>query len=141
MTPAVAVPIKTHGKSRWLWAAAGFAGIVALAIVSWLRSPLPPPRVTATTQITHDGIQKFTILTDGSRVYVNEGVGGANVLVQVSATGGDTSVIPTASANLFADDISPDRSQLLSSGGQGTVLDSQFWILPLPTGAPRRLAE
>jgi len=88
---AAASPAETtSAKPRWLWTAAAVAGIVALTgILTWLRSPLPPPRVIATTQITHDGLSKFAILTDGSRLYINETVGGTNVLAQVSATGGE----------------------------------------------------
>jgi Tol biopolymer transport system component len=139
---AAPVPMTARAKSRWLLAAAGFAVIVALAaIVSWLRSPLPPTRITATTQITHDGIEKLNILTDGSRLYVSEVGGGANFLAQVSAMGGETSIISNTSANTYADDISPDHSQLLTSGGEGTLLETHFWILPLPTGARRQLAE
>jgi eukaryotic-like serine/threonine-protein kinase len=140
---AAASPAETtSAKARWLWTAAAVAGIVALTgILTWLRSPLPPPRVIATTQITHDGLSKFAILTDGSRLYINETVGGTNVLAQVSATGGETSIIPTSFANIYISDISSDHSQLLTNGHEGTVLESQFWILPLPTGAPRRVAE
>jgi eukaryotic-like serine/threonine-protein kinase len=136
--PAAAIA----AKSRWLWAAAALVGIVALVvIVVSLRPPVPPPRVIATTQVTHDGLSKFAILTDGSRLYINETVGGTNVLAQVSALGGDTSIIPTSIPNVYIGDISSDHSQLLTNGTEGTVLESQFWILPLPTGSPRRVAE
>src|SRR5271165_1788779 len=41
-------------KSRWPWLAAVVIALGAVAgIFAWLRSPVPPPKVLATTQITH----------------------------------------------------------------------------------------
>ena len=67
MVVAVTGPTR---KLTWQWAAAiilvTFVGAVTFA---WLNSPPPPPRVTATTQLTRDGIPKVEVLTDGSRLY------------------------------------------------------------------------
>src|SRR6202521_1511447 len=59
--------------------ALAIAGIVAYA----LRPALPPPRITGYTQLTHDGLPKSfagqaiaTVLTDGSRVYIEENLNG-----------------------------------------------------------------
>jgi serine/threonine protein kinase len=51
----------TVGKSRWPWIVAVLIAISSLAgIFTWLRSPLPPPKVLATTQLTHDTIPKVS---------------------------------------------------------------------------------
>ena len=141
--PAATGPAPATGvKSRWPWAFAGFLVIGALgAAFFWLRTPLPPPRVVAASQITHDGFSKVELLTDGSRLYVTESSGGNNVLAQVSATGGETSVIPTTFPNVDLLDISPDHSQLLTGSFIGTEPEAPFWTVPLPSGAPRRLAD
>jgi Tol biopolymer transport system component len=100
--------------------------------------------VVNTTQITHDGIPKTNVLTDGSRLYITENTGGKQFLVQTSVTGGDTSGISTPFSNVVMTDISPDHSQLLVGGYEGTeqyVKELQAWVLPLPTGSPRRIAD
>jgi serine/threonine protein kinase/Tol biopolymer transport system component len=128
-------------KSRWLWPAVVLLVVVALAVAfAWLSSSPPPPRVLSTTQLTHDGISKFVIATDGSRLYINL-QGDPGRVVQVSIAGGETSPIPTPFANAFADGISPDHTQLLVGSFVGTEAGYQMWSLPLPSGAPRRLGD
>jgi eukaryotic-like serine/threonine-protein kinase len=128
-------------KSRWLWPAAIAAVIVVLAgAFAWLSSAPPPPRVLATTQLTRDGIAKYAIVADSSRLYVTE-VGNSYQIVQTSANGGETSPIPTPLPNVIAADISNDHSQLLIAGFTNPGTYGQFWSLPLPSGAPRRLAD
>jgi len=128
-------------RSRWLWIAAVLIAIITVAgTFAWLRSPLPPPKVLATTQITHDGIPKVTVLTDGSRLYITETSGGSQLLVQASSVGGQTSAIPSPFTDVGLGDISPDHTQLLVAGVTGTETEAPFWALPLPSGAPRRLA-
>jgi eukaryotic-like serine/threonine-protein kinase len=129
-------------KSRWPWIAAVVIATLALAgIFSWLRSPLPPPKVVATTQLTHDTMPKLSVLTDGSRLYITETSGGSQLLVQASSAGGQTSAIPSPLNNIGLLDISPDHTQLLVASLRGTETEFPFWALPLPSGTPRRLAD
>jgi serine/threonine protein kinase len=109
----------------------------------WLTRQLPPPRVLRTNQLTHDGVQKTRGLTDGARLYIIENKGSNQFLVQASVAGGETSIIPTPFSNISLFDISPDRSQLLVADYL-TIKefdDAQTWVLPLPTGSPRRLSN
>ncbi len=132
----------TVGKSRWPWIAALLITIILLAgTFAWLRSPLPPPKVLATTQLTHDTIPKVSLLTDGSRLYITETSGGNQLLVQASSAGGQTSAIPSPLNNVALLDISPDHTQLLVASFGGTETEAPFWALPLPSGAPRRLDD
>ena len=55
---AASAPV-TVGKPRWLLIAGMLIAIIAGAgTFTWLRSPLPPLKVLATTQLTHDTIPK-----------------------------------------------------------------------------------
>ncbi len=136
---AVAAPAAR--KPRWLWPAAIVSVIVAAAAAfAWLSSSPPPPRVLNTTQLTRDGIPKGNLVTDGSRLYMDE-VTDASRIVQASAAGGETSPLPTPFANAHAVDISPDHTQLLVASSVGTATEYPIWALPLPSGAPRRLAD
>ncbi len=114
--------------------------IVAISLASgffWLNRPLPP-RVLNTAQITHDSVPKLGLLTDGSRLYINED-SGDRTLVQASVAGGDTSVVATTLFNMYASDISPDHTQLLVGDRVSGATEFRYWSLPLPSGTPRRL--
>ena len=137
----VVAPTRPARKSTLQLAAAIILVILVGGVAfAWLRSPLPPPRVTATTQLTRDGIPKIGVLTDGSRLYTTE-TGNADRIVQASTSGGETSPIPTPFANPIVNAISPDHSQLLVLDSVGSEAESKFWSVPLPSGAPRRLGN
>jgi Tol biopolymer transport system component/DNA-binding winged helix-turn-helix (wHTH) protein len=122
----------------------GVVLVVALGgVLAWFSRPLPPPRILETTQITHDGIGKTAVLTDGARLYITESKGTNQFLVQASVAGGETSIVPTPFNNIDIYDISPDRSQLLVGDFVGSKIfnDQQAWVLPLPTGSPHRLSN
>ncbi len=120
-----------------------------MGVVAWLLRPsLPPPRITGSTQITHDGLPKTfsgqvtaTVLTDGPRLFVQESVGGHFVVTQVSASGGETVPVPTPFQNVALDNISPDKSELLIGTFTGTELELPLWAVPVLGGSPRRLGS
>jgi serine/threonine protein kinase/Tol biopolymer transport system component len=129
--------------SRWL--RTGFVVTLAVAIlvslavaVFLLRSPLPSPKVVATTQITSDGLAKGNLVTDGNRLYFGEIAEDRFVLSQVSAKGGETGNISTPIPDPQIVDISPDTSELLVTSFRAGP-QSGFWIIPVPVGAPRGL--
>jgi serine/threonine protein kinase/Tol biopolymer transport system component len=132
----------TSAGSRRRWAAPLALALLALAaIAAWLAWPVPPPRVLTTTQITHDGVPKLQVFTDGSRLYLSERKIADQFLVQGSVAGGETSVLPTPFTDVFPTAISPDHSQLLVFERIQTERELQAWLLPLPTGPPRRLSD
>jgi Tol biopolymer transport system component len=137
--------IRSHRKIAVIAAA---ALIVVLGIAYLLRPTLPPPRITGSTQITHDGQQKGfagqasgIVLTDGPRVFVEENVGGRFVIAQALATGGDTVLIPTNFPNVGLANISPDKSELLVGSFTGAETEQVLWGLPVLGGTPRHLAD
>ena len=128
---------------RWfLW-----AGLLAvLAIVVWLVfsvwSPLPPPRVVGSQQITTDRLPKFSSVSDGSRIYFTELRPNGFVLAEVSNAGGETATLDVSLPNALVTDVSADASELLVSDAVvAPFLDSWCWAKPLPAGPLRRLGE
>jgi Tol biopolymer transport system component/DNA-binding winged helix-turn-helix (wHTH) protein len=120
------------------------SGLVFFALgvtLLWLIRPLPPPRVLSTTQLTHDGLTKTGVLTDGSRLYITETTGSKQFLVQASAAGGESTVISTPFDSIVTSDISPDHSQMLVADAVGPKYEFPVWVLPLPGGSPRRLGN
>ncbi len=150
---AVASPVEaaaTVARSRWQpWmSAAAVAGLaVLLAVLYWGSRPTAPPAVSRYTQLTHDGRLKAdfytsnVIVTDGARVYFREGVAGNAVIGQVSASGGETALIPSPFPYVALWDLAPDHSQLLVSNLNGLEHERPLWTLPLPDGTPRRLDD
>ncbi len=140
--PVAAHKILTTSTSRRRWAVPVTLALVAVLVVfGWLAWPVPPPRVLTTTQITHDGVPKLQVFTDGSRLYLSERKISDQFLVQGSVAGGETSVLPTPFTDVFPTAVSPDHSQLLVFERIQTERELQAWLLPLPTGPPRRLSN
>jgi eukaryotic-like serine/threonine-protein kinase len=146
----VAPPVTSYlSRSRGKIGAIGATVLIAALGLAYLFRPtLPPPRVTGYTQITHDGQQKSflgqttsTVLTDGPRLYVQENVNGRFVIVQVSASGGETVPVSAPFANVCPLTISPDKSELLVSSFTGSEMYQQIWALPVLGGSPRRVSE
>src|SRR5260370_23804156 len=140
---------KLNAKKRWPIALVGILVVVVLAIAFWLTRPLAPPRITGFAQLTNDGRQKTTsfssgsvpppIVTDGSRLYFWESGPGMS---QVSVSGGESVPVSLGLQNASPDDISPKGSELLvGSANPENYYKSLLWIVPLPGGSPRRVAD
>ena len=129
------------GSRRRVWIAAAVIVIaVTAALVFWRTRPSADPIVEAVTQLTDDGeLKPFSsqTVTDGMRIYFNEGSRGSLKIAQVAVTGGSVAVIPTTVANPEIVGLAPDGSALLVSEGNDSP--TNFWQVPLPTGEPRRV--
>jgi serine/threonine protein kinase/Tol biopolymer transport system component len=134
-TPAT----KPRANRVWL-AASGIVLLVIVALITWWRTPPAVPVVGEVIQLTDDGEQKQgKVVTDGSRVYFNEGQTRSLKIAQVSATGGPTAMVDSRLANAEIIGLAPDGSSLLVGG----VDDPRYpiWSIPLPSGEPRRLLD
>ena len=117
--------------------------LVLSVAVFWHRIvPLPPPRVVAFNQITHDGLFKVGMFSDGERLYTSELTSDHFAVTQVSVAGGETSILPTPFANVLIVGITPNDSALVVNAFEGTGKGAERnWLLPLPSGAPRRIGD
>ena len=129
---------KKRGKAVFAIAAA----LLLLAGGLWyFRKPPSHPRITAYTQITHDGLPKRLAGTDGNRVYFSEDL--PVPIAQVSAAGGDIARIPVAFPNIMIlEDVSPDGSSfLIQTSENGIDLHRPQWSVPVLGGSMRRLPD
>jgi len=135
-----AFPPSTPKRRSLVYGAVALLLIVA-AVVVYRLIPSQPPRVLGFTQLTHDGVLKGEIFSDGERLYFPEMQGGHVVVSQVSVAGGETSTLPTSFANVVIGGITPNGSALVVSSFQGTSSQLEAWSLPLPSGPPRRMGD
>ena len=120
----------------------GVAGLLLLLAAAMYRlMPSEPPRILGFTQITHDGLLKFQMVSDGERLYLMEFQADHFVVNQVSVAGGETSTVATPFPNVVLGGIAPNGSALVVTSFEGTGKGSESWSLPLPSGPPRRLND
>ncbi len=128
-------------RGSWILAAAAVIVIATITTTLYTRSGAAPV-VESVIQLTNDGEPKDgAIATDGSRIYFNEGAVGSRRIVQVSANGGETAVIPTNLVNPQIAGLTADGSSLLLLVSAPIPLYSTVWSLPLPAGEARRLVD
>lgn len=98
--------------------------------------------VVSSQQITNDGVSKRSLVTDGTRLYFSEYLSGHSSLRQVSTTGGETAPVPNSLSSTDVYDFNAARSELLVKGGaEGSETEGPIWVLPLPAGTPRPVAN
>jgi eukaryotic-like serine/threonine-protein kinase len=130
-------------RASWTWpAAVGVVALLAAILFAWWRTPPAVPSVESVTQLTDDGEPKGDkLVSDGSRIYFNEGPAGSLKIAQVSVTGGRTSLVNTRLDDPYIAGLTQDGSSLLALAGG--IADSAYplWSIPLPAGEPRRLND
>ncbi len=105
---------------------------------------MPPavPVVESVTQLTDDGIPKDgQLVSDGSRIYFNEGQSKSWRIAQVSVSGGPTAPVDTSLVSPQLTAVAPDGSALLAVLGGMDAATGPLWSIPLPAGEPRRLGN
>ena len=140
----VAAPVSSERKPRWVIAALVIALLMMAAAGAWWLMPVPQPRVTGSTQITHDNRPRCCFVTDGTRVYFTEFdlSSGKGFAKQGSFKGGgEATPIATTLDDVLVLDVSPDGSELLVASGGTAGLGKSLWALPLPSGSARRVGN
>jgi serine/threonine protein kinase/Tol biopolymer transport system component len=135
---ATLAPAKAQTPARRaIWVTGVVAAVALLGF--WLRSPLPPPRIVGSKQITNDGLPKSSLLTDGNRIYFTENPPSHFSISQVSSTGGDVALVDVPLVNPVGAGMSAEQSELLVT--QAAQFEAPFWSVPVPAGSPRRLGD
>ena len=138
-------------RRRAVVVAAAASLVLVLALAYVLRPTVPPPRVIAIKQITHDGKRKMYIpgyrvqssmVTDGLRVYFE--VLEAERLRQVSVEGGESAPLPVPVGLFALIGLSRSKSELLMLGPPDDTkqIDTGgLWTMPVLGGQVRRIGE
>ena len=129
-------------RSFRAWAVAVAAIIVLVAVLAWSRIPRAGPVVESITQLSDDGEPKEgKLISDGSRIYFNEGPTGSWKIAQVSITGGRTAIVDTRVVGARIAGLTAQGSALLALVGGSDDAAYPLWSIPLPGGEPRRLGS
>jgi Tol biopolymer transport system component/DNA-binding winged helix-turn-helix (wHTH) protein len=142
--PVAATPAESKNLARWQkWAAIVVLVVGATLLGLWVRSPLPPPRVLASQELTNDGLPKLSLVTDGNRIYFTENSPNYYRIAQVSIRGGEIAAVEVPFSDPVVDAVSAERSELLIERFKSEFADFHFpmWSMPLPAGSPRRLGD
>lgn len=120
------------------------ASLIVIAVLgaAWLfRTPLPPPKIVRTVQLTSDGREKFPqLVTDGLRIYFSELTNNHWTLSVIPVSGGEPTALPLPFPDCQVVNISSDRSELLIREG-GPIEDKPLWRVPILAGSPRRMGN
>jgi eukaryotic-like serine/threonine-protein kinase len=141
LTPLPQIGITRPATPPWriLGVSAAAAALLIAGGMWWLRA-MGVPRLEGARQLTDDGEPKLGVggvplVTDGLRIYFQEGSALYPKIVQVSVNGGQTSPVPMRFQYADLNDLAPDASALLISPTD----DPSKWIQPLPGGEARNL--
>jgi serine/threonine protein kinase/Tol biopolymer transport system component len=133
-------------KRRTLAWALGLTGVAALAaiLLGVLELPaIPVPKVIRFNKVTNTPGLKDCPYSAGNLLYFMQRAdpGAHGVLMQLSTAGGDPLPIPSPLGAISVSDISPGGSELLVVQDRNDAYELPLWILPVPSGSPRRVGE
>jgi len=141
-----AIPSSKSAKRSALTWGLGLTGVAVLAaiLLAALALPvIPDPKVIRFNKVTNTSGSKDCPFSAGNLLYFvqREDPAGRGVLMQLSTAGGDPLAIPSPLGAISVIDISPDGSELLVVQERSDANELPLWILPVPSGSPRRVAE
>jgi Tol biopolymer transport system component len=120
------------------------AGFV-LACASFLlrRAAASPvsPELASANQVTHDGLVKTAVLSDGSSLYVAEERHGHQVISKIVPATGEESTVSAPFPDVRVFDVSPDHTRLLASPARAGLRSHELWTIPLARVPSARLAD
>lgn len=131
-----------HPRSKVpVWSTVLVAVLVLAAAAYYVIARLSstvPLRISAYTQLTHDGHAGLLRGTDGSRLYLIHDMYG---VAQVATSGGEVASMPVALSNPILMDVSPDGSTfLIASYTGGTTISHALWTARILGGSLRYIA-
>jgi serine/threonine protein kinase/Tol biopolymer transport system component len=130
-------------KNKKLVWGLGLTGVAALAVVILLVVANPvisDPKVVRFIKVTNTPGAKSCPYSAGNLLYFNQDSDGQSGLMQLSTGGGDPLPIPSPIGAIVVSDISPSGSELLVMQDVNAE-ESPLWIMPAPSGSPRRVGS
>jgi len=129
--------------NRLLWCVL-LACVVFTCAGFWLEdggAPSAAPSFATVNQVTHDGLVKTAVLSDGAALYVAEQKDGHQVISKIVPGTGEQSTITTPFADVRAMDVSPDHKSLLATPIHAGARNGELWTIPLGRVKSARLGK
>ena len=104
-------------------------------------APAAPPAFATANQITHDGLAKTAVLSDGSALYVAEEKAGHQVISKIDPRTGEHSTVATPFADVRAMDVAPDHQSLLAAPIHAGAKNRELWTVRLNKAKTVRLGQ
>ena len=130
-------------KLAWGLELTGVAALAAILLAVLALPAIPDPKVIRFNKVTNTLGFKDCPLSAGNLLYFiqREDTERHGVLMQLSTAGGDPLPIPSPLGAISIADISPSGSELLVVQERNDAYEYPLWILPVPSGSPRRVGE
>jgi Tol biopolymer transport system component len=120
---------------------AGFVLSVAFFLLRHAAASPVSPELATADQVTHDGLVKTAVVSDGSSLYVAEEKHGHMVISKIVPATGEESTLSAPFPDVRIFDVSPDHTRLLASPTRAGVRGHELWTIPLTRVASARLAD
>ena len=119
------------------------AALAAILLAVLALPAVQDPKVIRFKKLTNTSGFKDCPYSASNLLYFvqREGSGAGGVLMQISTAGGDPLPIPSPLGATTVIDISPGGSELLVVQDRNDAYEFPLWILPVPSGSPRRVGE
>jgi Tol biopolymer transport system component/DNA-binding winged helix-turn-helix (wHTH) protein len=129
-----------RGSRRRVVVVTGSAACLLALGITFTRWNATLPQASNYVQITNDSQPKIgPLLTDGLRLYFTGGSQNHRALMQVAASGGESTALTNPLETPHLMDIAPNRSALLI--GLGEPSNSDLWMVSLPASGVRRMGD
>ena len=99
------------------------------------------PEFASADQVTHDGMVKTAVVSDGSSLYVAEEKHGHQVISKIVPATGEESTVSAPFPDVRVFDVSPDHTRLLASPTRAGLRSHELWTIPLGRVPSARLAD
>lgn len=99
------------------------------------------PEMATPDQITHDGLIKTAVLSDGYSLFVSEQKRGHQVISRIVPTTGEQSTISVPFPDVRVLDVAPDHTSLLASPAHAGVRNHELWTIQLRHPSSTRVSD
>src|SRR5215472_13540 len=120
---------------------AGFVLSCALFLLRHAAGSPVSPELASAGQVTHDGLAKTAVVSDGSSLYVAEEKHGHQVISKIVPATGEESTVSAPFPDVRVFDVSPDHTRLLASPTRAGLRSHELWTIPLGRVPSARLAD
>lgn len=144
LSPEIPPPRRSHarGVALLVLVLASVGTLLGLS-VRWRGAPVLHP-VSAYTRISQDPVKispfpsTLPLVSDGSRLFVNEFDHGRVYGASVPIGGGQVTPLQSAFSEFLVDGLTPDARQLLIGAFELPQTEGVYWVVPSTGGAPER---